>query len=110
MIYYSLIFHLQHLKEKSIELLTSIKYITDLQLKISLEKNKEKIGTQMEILVEGYEEESFLFFGRSRYDSIGVDSTVYFGACDDIKFGDIVKVKILNASEYDLTGEQIVEY
>jgi len=83
--------------------------LMSLQQKISLEKNKEKIGTEMEILVEGYEEESFLFFGRSRYDSIGVDSTVYFGACDDIEFGDIVKVKILDASEYDLTGEQIIE-
>ncbi len=78
-----------------------------LQQKISLEKNQKKIGTVCEVLVEGYEEESFLFFGRSRCDSIGVDSTVYFGATDDVEFGDIVKVKILDANEYDLTGEQV---
>lgn len=78
-----------------------------LQQGISLEKNKEKIGEILEVLVEGYEEESYLFFGRSRGDSIGVDSTVYFAANDEISFGDIVKVEILDASEYDLTGKQI---
>ncbi len=78
-----------------------------LQQGISLSINQEKIGTVTEVLVEGYEEESYLFFGRSRGDSIGVDSTVYFAANDEIDFGDIVKVEILDASEYDLTGRQI---
>lgn len=78
-----------------------------LQQGISLAKNQKKINSVVDVLVEGYEEESFLFYGRTRADSIGVDSTVYFGATDDISFGDIVKVKILDAGEYDLTGEQI---
>lgn len=77
-----------------------------LQQGISLSKNQEKIGDVMEVLVEGYEQESYLFFGRSRGDSIGVDSTVYFAANDEVNFGDIVKVEILDASEYDLTGQQ----
>ena len=81
--------------------------LMELQQSISLEKNKEKIGSVIEVLVEGYESESYMYFGRSRGDSIGVDNTVYFAACDDIGFGDIVNVKILDASEYDLTGEQI---
>lgn len=79
-----------------------------LQQEISTKKNSEKIGQVFDVLVEGYDEESFLFFGRSRADSIGVDSTVYFGALDDIEFGDIVKVKILDAGEYDITGEQVM--
>ncbi len=78
-----------------------------LQQGISLEKNKEKIGDILEVIVEGYEEESYLFFGRTRGDSIDIDSTVYFAANDEIDFGDIVKVEILDASEYDLTGKQI---
>ena len=77
-----------------------------LQQGISLSKNQGKIGETLEVLVEGYEEESFLFFGRSRGDSIGVDSTVYFAANDEIEFGDIVEVEILDASEYDLSGQQ----
>ena len=77
-----------------------------LQQGISLSKNQEKIGDVIEVLVEGYEQESYLFFGRSRGDSIGVDQVVYFAANDEINFGDIVEVEILDASEYELTGQQ----
>ena len=77
------------------------------QQEISLENNKKKIGMVEDVLVEGYDEESFLFFGRSRVDSVGVDQTVYFAANDEVDFGDIVKVEILDAGEYDLTGKQI---
>ncbi len=78
-----------------------------LQQGISLEKNQEKIGQVIEVLAEGYDEESYLFYGRSRGDSIDVDGTVYFAANDEIEFGDIVTVEILDASEYELTGKQI---
>ena len=44
-----------------------------LQQGISLELNKAKLGKTLEVLVEGYDEESFLFYGRSRGDSIDVD-------------------------------------
>ena len=82
--------------------------IMELQQKISLEKNQKKIGSVLEVLVEGYEEESYLYFGRSRGDSIGVDSTVYFGAGEELFAGDLVRVRILDADEYDLTGEQVL--
>ena len=81
--------------------------IMTLQQQISLEKNRERIGTVTEVLVEGYDSESFLFFGRSRGDSVGVDQTVFFAANDEIDFGDFVQVEILDAGEYDLTGKQI---
>ena len=48
-----------------------------------------------------------MFIGRSRGDSIDVDAKVYFAANDEVCFGDIVKVEILDADEYDLTGKQI---
>lgn len=78
-----------------------------LQQKISLEMNREKIGAVLEVIVEGYDDENFLFYGRSRGDSIDVDGTVYFGIEDEVEIGDIVKVKILAADEYDLTGQAI---
>ncbi|MDD6483792.1 MAG: 30S ribosomal protein S12 methylthiotransferase RimO [Clostridiales bacterium] len=78
-----------------------------LQQGISLELNKAKIGTVTEVIVEGYDEECFLFFGRSRGDSIDVDSTVYFATEDEVEPGDIVRVEILDADEYDLTGQTI---
>lgn len=76
-----------------------------LQQGISLELNKAKLGKTLEVLVEGYDEDNFLFYGRSRGDSIEVDGTVYFATEDEVTPGDIIKVKILDADEYDLTGQ-----
>lgn len=78
-----------------------------LQQGISLELNQEKIGSRTEVIVEGYDEESFLFVGRSRGDSIDVDGKVYIASEREINPGDIVTVEILDADEYDLTGKVI---
>lgn len=78
-----------------------------LQQGISLELNKNKIGSVLEVIVEGYDPDNYLFYGRGRGDSIDVDGKIYFGTEDEVKPGDIIKVKILDASEYDLTGMKI---
>lgn len=78
-----------------------------LQQGISLELNKSRLGKTLEVIVEGYDEESFLFYGRSRGDSIDVDGKVYFATEDEVCEGDIVNVEILDAEEYDLTGRVI---
>ena len=81
--------------------------LMSLQQKISLENNKKKISKVLEVITEGYDEDNFMYFGRSRADSIGVDSLVYFAAEDEVLSGEIVKVEILDADEYDLTGRQV---
>lgn len=78
-----------------------------LQQGISLELNREKIGSVIDVLVEGYDADNYLFYGRSRGDSIDVDGKVYFGTEDEVEAGDIVQVKILDADEYDLTGQRV---
>ncbi len=78
-----------------------------LQQEISYKKNRAKISSVLEVIVEGYDEENFMYFGRSRADSIDVDSLVYFAAEDEVMAGEIVWVEILDADEYDLTGRQI---
>lgn len=78
-----------------------------LQQGISLELNKQKLGKTLEVIAEGYDGDSFLFYGRSRGDSIDVDGKVYFASEDEISAGDIVNVEILDADEYDLTGRVV---
>lgn len=89
----------EEIKESRLDTLMTI------QQGISLELNKAKLGKTVEVLVEGYDEDSFLFYGRSRGDSIDVDGKVYFATEDEVNAGDIIKVKILDADEYDLTGQ-----
>ena len=91
------------IKQKRLDALMS------LQQSISLELNREKIGKVIDVIVEGYDAENYLFYGRSRGDSIDVDGLVYFGTETEVECGDIIKVKILDASEYDLTGQRITE-
>lgn len=81
--------------------------LMELQQSISLEKNQSKIGNILEVLCEGYDENNFMYYGRSYADSIDVDGTVYFAAEDEVEIGSFVQVEILNADEYDLTGKQI---
>ncbi|MGN0183262.1 MAG: 30S ribosomal protein S12 methylthiotransferase RimO [Candidatus Ornithomonoglobus sp.] len=91
----------EEIKEERLDRLMS------LQQEISLELNREKIGRTLEVLVEGYDEDNYLFYGRGRGDSIDVDGRIYFATVDEVAPGDIINVKILDASEYDLTGERI---
>lgn len=91
----------EEVKEKRLDALMT------LQQGISLELNREKIGRTLEVIVEGYDEESFLFYGRSRGDSIEVDGKVYFGTETEVFEGDIINVEILDADEYDLTGKAV---
>ena len=81
--------------------------IMTLQQGISYKKNQAKIGSTISVIAQGYDEESFLFYGRSRADSLDVDGLVYFASEEEVIYGDIIEVKILDADEYDLTGERI---
>ncbi len=87
------------IKQKRLDALMS------LQQNISLEKNRGKLNTEIEVLCEGFDESCYMYYGRSRGDSIDVDQTVYFGAEFDISAGDFVMVKVLDCNEYELMGQ-----
>lgn len=82
--------------------------IMQLQREISLEKNKSRLGTVLEVLCEGYDEDNYMYFGRSYADSIDIDSKVYFASEDEVEIGSFVKVEILDCDEYDLTGKEVL--
>ncbi|MBO5929974.1 MAG: 30S ribosomal protein S12 methylthiotransferase RimO [Clostridia bacterium] len=77
------------------------------QSQILTQLQEEKLGTTVEVLAEGYDEESLLYFGRSAADSIDVDTKVYFAAQDEVEMGSFVQVKILNTDGIDCIGEQV---
>ena len=77
-----------------------------IQNEISLEKNNEKIGSVQEVFVEGIDEDGS-YYGRSRYDAPEIDNSVLFTSKNILKPGDFVNVKIIDAFDYDLVGEEI---
>lgn len=77
-----------------------------LQLEISLELNTQKIGETFEVMVDEKEEDG-TYTGRTRYDAPEIDNGVIFTSERELKAGDIVKVKITDAFDYDLVGLEI---
>lgn len=80
------------------------------QLRIISEKNQEKIGKTLDILVEGYDNYIRCCFGRSYADAPEIDAKIFFAPSSPRPSeGDIVKVEIFDTIEYDLLGQQIEE-
>ncbi len=84
------------------------KEIMELQQRISLEKNREKIGREIQVLIEE-DLEPGEYLGRSSGDAPEIDGGVYVTGKTPHKPGDIVKVRITGAMEYDLMGESVDE-
>ena len=77
--------------------------IIDLQQSISAELNQKMIGTEEEILVEGYSKKSEMFMaGRT-----GTNKVVIFPTDEKIKAGDYIKVKINKATSATLFGDVV---
>lgn len=76
------------------------------QLDISLELNREKIGGTFEVLVEE-EDADGSYIGRTRYDAPEIDNSVIFTSDRKHRPGDIVKVLIDDAFDYDLVGREV---
>ena len=80
------------------------------QLRIISEKNQEKLGKTLDILVEGYDNYIRCCFGRSYADAPEIDAKIFFAPSSPRPSeGDIVKVEIFDTIEYDLLGQQIDE-
>lgn len=76
------------------------------QLDISLELNREKIGRTLEVLIEEEDTEGS-YIGRTRYDAPEIDNSVIFTSDSKHRPGDIVKVLIEDAFDYDLVGREV---
>lgn len=78
--------------------------VMELQERISLEINQQRIGKILKVLVDRKEGNTYV--GRSEYDSPEVDNEVIIHAPHDyLRIGDFVNAKITGASEFDLTAE-----
>lgn len=75
------------------------------QMTIAEQKNKQKIGSVTEVLVEGYDPYIKCFFGRSEADAPDIDGKVFFASAKKLNEGDFVMVQINDVIEYDLLGE-----
>ncbi len=75
-----------------------------LQQGISQEINEARVGTTCEVLVDGFDDESGRFYGRSLLEAPESDGCVWLTAGRALTPGEYVQVRITGADAYDLEG------
>lgn len=83
--------------------------IMRVQQEITFEKNKELVGKEFEVFIEGEIPDDRVYVGRTYRDAPDVDGYVYMDRDYQRLSGDLVEVKITKAKDYDLIGEIIDE-
>jgi ribosomal protein S12 methylthiotransferase len=85
--------------------------IMELQQQISLDRNQQWLGREVDVLVEEVQEEGeeSLIVGRTERDAPEIDGLIYIKDVENTnkKPGDFIKVRISDAYEYDLIGEEV---
>ena len=76
--------------------------LMEMQQDISAVINQRLIGKTLKVLVD--REETEFFVGRTEYDSPEVDGEVLIEKAENIKIGNFYRVKINDATEFDLFG------
>ncbi|MBQ5619699.1 MAG: 30S ribosomal protein S12 methylthiotransferase RimO, partial [Alistipes sp.] len=83
-----------------------VERLMELQRRIAGELNRERIGKQMRVIVDGRQGDFYV--ARSEYDSPEVDQEILIPADEKRLFkGRFYEVKITDAEDYDLYGELV---
>ena len=77
--------------------------IMAVQQEISYEKNQEKLGQTLKVLVD--KKEAGRYLGRTEFDSVEVDNEVIIQTDQKLQPGNFYQVKITRAYDYDLEGQ-----
>ncbi len=75
------------------------------QQKISAARLQRHLGKTLDVLID--EVTATGAIGRSKYDAPEIDGVVHISPGKKLRAGEITKVKIINADEYDLFGEAV---
>lgn len=80
--------------------------LMELQRNISYRKNTARVGQTYQVLIDRKEESAY--YGRTEYDSPGVDNEVIIpAAAGYLRVGDFCQVRIDDATEYDLIASPV---
>jgi ribosomal protein S12 methylthiotransferase len=64
-----------------------------------------KVGREIDVLVDEVDEDGAL--ARSPWDAPEIDGSVFLNGVTTVKAGDLIRVKVVHADEYDLWAERI---
>lgn len=79
--------------------------LMELQQEIAFEKAEEMIGKIMTVMVEGKVSNEDTYVARTYKDAPNVDGFLFLNTTANLMTGDLVRVIVTDANEYDLIGE-----
>jgi len=79
--------------------------VMELQEEVIFDKNETLIGMSTYAFIEGKVADENAYIGRTYRDAPNVDGYIFINTDEELMTGDIVKVKVTGAYEYDLIGE-----
>lgn len=81
--------------------------VMELQEEVIFDKNETLKGTELLAFIEGRVADENAYIGRTYRDAPNVDGYIFIHTEEELMTGDVVKVKVTGAYEYDLIGEII---
>lgn len=88
-----------------------LKKLFDVQKEISLENNKQRMGEEYEVIVEGISDDEEYFVCRSIFEAPDVDGRIFIKIDEEsaskVIVGEYAKVKIIDYNDYDLFAQVI---
>ena len=81
--------------------------VMELQEEVIFDKNDSMKGTELYAFIEGKVADENAYVGRTYRDAPNVDGYIFVNSEEELMTGDIAKVKVTGAYEYDLIGEII---
>lgn len=79
--------------------------VMELQEEVIFDKNDFMKGTELYAFIEGKVADENAYVGRTYRDAPNVDGYIFVNSEEELMTGDIAKVKVTGAYEYDLIGE-----
>ena len=79
--------------------------VMELQEEVIFDKNETLIGQNYFAFIEGKVADENAYIGRTYRDAPNVDGYIFIHTDEELMTGDIVKVEVTGAYEYDLIGE-----
>ena len=83
--------------------------VTEAQMLISDRQSEERVGKDIEVVVEGWDKWAECYFGRSYAEAPEIDGKIFFTSESPRTVGEYVKVHIDGTMDYDLLGSVVNE-
>lgn len=77
------------------------------QYEIFSRKQESRVGTEMTVIVDGFDEDNLLYMGRTYMDSPEIDTNVIISTEEELHQGQFIRVKIIAVDDCDLVGEKV---